>query len=76
MTFSWAQTLLRAKAMKLRHAKALATNQDKEYKLKHPDESRDASQKNYTKLTLRINKEFEDNYNKAVNRRKKINGSD
>ncbi len=61
--------------MKLRHAKALAKNQDKQYKLKHPDESRQANDGNYTALTIRIHKEHEDNIKKVMDRRNKINGS-
>ncbi len=74
MVFSWAQTLSDAEKLKIRQAKQLAKNQDKQYKLKHPDESREADQGNYTNLVKRIKKEHSDNWKQVLDRRAKING--
>ncbi len=58
MTFSWAQAKKDAVDIKIRRAKImLRTNKD--YKLKHVAEARDANTGNYTQLTKRIKEETE-----------------
>lgn len=71
MTFSWASTLDKALKLKIRQAKTLAKNNDTEYKLQHPIETKDATRKDYTILTSRITKEHNDNIKKIIDRRQR-----
>lgn len=66
MVFSREKQKRQALGVLIRHAKTLAKKGDIEFKLKHNDEVKDAAQNNYTKLTARITKDFNDNYNKVM----------
>lgn len=66
MVFSREKQKRQALGVLIRHAKQLAINGDVEFKIKHNDEVKDAADKNFTKLTARITKDFNDNYNKVM----------
>jgi len=70
--FSWSEQILVADRTLLRQAKTLAKNQDKQYKLDHPDESKDATRDDYTKLTLRIKQELQVKRKALKERRERI----
>lgn len=72
MPFSWVDTLAKQLIHKQKIAMTLAKKQDAEFKMHHPDEARDAVQKNFTKLKIRIKDEHEKNIKKVMERRKKI----
>lgn len=55
--FNRQKTLQDALETKIRRAKTMAKAQKPTYKLKYPDETRDANQGNYTKLINRVTKE-------------------
>ncbi len=52
MPFSWAQTLIDAVKIKQEHAIRLAKGGNPDFKIRHPDEVRDANNKDYTKLIV------------------------
>ena len=74
MTFSWTQAKADAIKIKIRRNKTLARTQNPDFKLKHPDESRDANTGNYTKLIIRVKKETETVQALALTRREKLHG--
>ncbi len=59
MTFSRAQSKVRAIEIKQRRAKTQAKNGHPDMKLKHPDWCRDANTGNYTMLNKKIKEECE-----------------
>ncbi len=77
-TFSRKDLLVRAKAMKLERAVILAGGAKPESPanpdelLKHPDEARDATKKDYTMLKKRIHKQFDDHQERTKLRRQKL----
>lgn len=72
MTFSWTQMKEDAIKIKLRREKTLARSQHPDFKLKHPDEARDASGGKYIILTNRILKEMKVKQEQAMQRRDKL----
>lgn len=74
LSFSWANQLQRAIDKKVYRAKTQAKAQHPDFKLIHPDESRDANNNNYAKLITRITKEIKEKQELAMGRRNKIAG--
>lgn len=72
--FSWTNTKLEAIIIKQRRARTKAKNQDVDFKLRHPAESRDASgdNPNYTRLNQRIKDEVETQQALILTRRAKF----
>lgn len=66
MVFTREQQLKDALALKLRHAKQLAKNQDAQYKINYPSEAREASQGQYALLTKRIKAEHQERIDKVM----------
>ncbi len=69
MSFSWKSDFLRVQQLKVRRAKTQAKQQHPDYKRKHPDEARDASQGKYTLLEGRVLKEIKLKQARAIERR-------
>ncbi len=74
MPFSWAKTIKDAEKIKLRRAIQMAKKGLPDFKTAHPDEVRDANQKNYAKLTTRIKDECKKYQEMVIGRRNKIAG--
>lgn len=70
MTFSRKRDLERALKIKIRRNKQLA-KQSKDHAIRFPDESREAEQKNYTKLIKRVTEEHTKHVEMITARRKK-----
>lgn len=70
--FSWKMAQERCLNTRLRRAKTQAKAQHPDFKKAHPDEAREASQGNYTKLQTRVKKEFEDEMIRVQQRRDKL----
>ena len=55
--FSWSQSLIDVQNKKIARAKIQAKAQHPDFKLAHPDESRDANNNQFTKLAKRVKDE-------------------
>ncbi len=71
MSFSWKEFKQKAIEIKLYRAKNQAKGQSPDYKLKHPDEARDASQGKFTLLEARVKRQMLKKQETAMNRRLK-----
>lgn len=69
MTFSRADSVKKVQKHLVRQAITQAKNGDAEFRIKHNDEFLDVQKKNYVKITARINKEVQETYTKAMDRR-------
>jgi hypothetical protein len=69
--FSWKLAKEHALKQKIRKAKIQAIIQHPDFKNAHPSEARDAATGNFTELTKRVKKEFQDNLDRYQARREK-----
>lgn len=71
--YSTELAIQRGLAIKLRRAHIMAKNGgNSDFNTNHPDEKRDAQNKNYTKLDIRIKKEFDLAQKRNTDRRTKL----
>lgn len=72
MVYSHKMAQERALQEKIRKTKIQAITQHSDAKMRHPDEARDASKKDFTKLVNRVKNEFEVHLKKLEDNRKKM----
>jgi len=74
MTFSWKEAKSKAVKMQIRINKTLANGNYQDHAIRYPDEVREATAKNYIKLTKRVTEEVTKYQDEAIKRRLKSIG--